>query len=255
MSRSREQDAWVEAWANRYPAAQEPKRRGRIRGRYSRGTWLLAAAVAFAALLAPAFAIAQSGGGQTFTSTNRYTLLVRNSGNGNGGATAQTCNTTPTAQACENNVNSGTGLAATYRTRGLIAAQFQTSGSGQATPFTISDNATGMVTNLNANMVGGLLPTQLFANYQQVSTQSGTVTKTQGGTQSQTVNCPSGTNIISQGGQISQSSNGANGQAVIQSIAPTSNTSATVTAVVTGPSNNNSNSTFKVTASAVCAQT
>ena len=87
----------------------------------------------------------QGGGGQTFTSTNRYTLLVRNSGNGNGGATAQTCNTTPTAQACENNVNSGTGLAATYRTRGLVAAQFQTSGSGQATPFTISDNATGMV--------------------------------------------------------------------------------------------------------------
>ena len=109
---------------------------------------------------------------------------MRNSGNGSGGATAQTCNTTPTAQACENNVNSGTGLAATYRTRGLVAAQFQTSGSGQATPFTISDNATGMVQNLNANMVGGLLPAQLFANYQQISSQSGTVTKTQGGTQS-----------------------------------------------------------------------
>lgn len=245
----------MQAWAKRYPGAPKPKRRGRIRGRYSRGVWLLASAIAFAVLFVPAFAIAQGGGQQTFTSSARYTVLTRNTGNGSGGATAQTCNTTPGNQACENNVNSGTGLAATYRSRGLVAAQFQTSGSGQATPFTISNNATGMVENLNANMVGGLLPTQLFANYQQISSQSGTVTKTQGGTQSQSVNCPTGTNIISQGGQISQSSNGANGQAVIQSIAPTSSTSATVTAVVTGPSNNNSNSTFKVTAYAVCAQT
>ena len=245
----------MQAWAKRYPGSPKPKRRGRIRGRYSRGVWLLASAIAFAVLFVPAFAIAQGGGQQTFTSSARYTVLSRNTGNGSGGATAQTCNTTPGNQACENNVNSGTGLAATYRSRGLVAAQFQTSGSGQATPFTISTNATGMVENLNANMVGGLLPTQLFANYQQISSQSGTVTKTQGGTESQTVNCPSGTNIISQGGQISQTSNGANGQAVIQSIAPTSNTSATVTAVVTGPSNNNSNSTFKLTAYAVCAQT
>ena len=253
MSRSREQDAWVEAWANRYPAARKPKRRGRIRGRYGRGTWLLAAAVAFAALLAPAFAIAAGGGGQTFTSTNRYTLLVRNSGNGNGGATAQTCNTTPTAQACENNVNSGTGLAATYRTRGLVAAQFQTSGSGQATPFTISDNATGMVTNLNANMVGGLLPTQLFANYQQISQQSGSVTKDLGQTQSSQVTCPSGTNIISQSGAVNQSGSTNDGQAALQSVSPNNGTQATVTATVTGKAN--STATFSVTAFAVCAQT
>jgi hypothetical protein len=211
--------------------------------------------IVFGVLLVPAFAIAQGGGQQTFSSSARYTVTARNTGNGSGGATAQTCNTTPTSQACENNVNSGTGLAATYRTRGNLAVQFQTSGSGQATPFAISDNATGMVQNLNSNMVGGLLPTQLFANYQQVSSQSGSVSKNQGQAQSQTVNCPSGTNIISQGGQISQTSNGGNGQAVIQSIAATSSTSATVTAVVVGPSNNNSNATFKVTASAVCAQT
>ena len=253
MSRSREKDAWVEAWANRYPAAREPKRRGRIRGRYSRGTWLLAAAVAFAALLAPAFAIAQGGGGQTFTSTNRYTLLVRNSGNGSGGATAQTCNTTPTAQACENNVNSGTGLAATYRTRGLVAAQFQTSGSGQATPFTISNNATGMVQNLNANMVGGLLPTQLFANYQQISQQSGSVTKDLGQTQSSQVTCPSGTNIISQSGAVNQTGSTNDGQAALQSVSPNNGTQATVTATVTGKAN--STATFSVTAFAVCAQT
>ena len=215
MSRSREQDAWVEAWANRYPAARKPKRRGRIRGRYGRGTWLLAAAVAFAALLAPAFAIAAGGGGQTFTSTNRYTLLVRNSGNGNGGATAQTCNTTPTAQACENNVNSGTGLAATYRTRGLVAAQFQTSGSGQATPFTISDNATGMVQNLNANMVGGLLPTQLFANYQQISQQSGSVTKDLGQTQTRRSPAPRGRTSSRRAAQINQSGSTHDGQAAM----------------------------------------
>jgi hypothetical protein len=213
----------------------------------------LAAAVAFAALLAPAFAIAQGGGGQTFTSSKRYTLLVRNSGNGSGGATAQTCNTAPTAQACENNVNSGTGLAATYRTRGLVAAQFQTSGSGQATPFTISDNATGMVQNLNANMVGGLLPTQLFANYQQISQQSGSVTKDLGQTQSSQVTCPSGTNIISQSGAVNQTGSTNDGQAALQSVSPNNGTQATVTATVTGKAN--STATFSVTAFAVCAQT
>ena len=255
MSRSREQDAWVEAWANRYPAAQEPKRRGRIRGRYSRGAWLLASAIAFAVLFVPAFAIAQGGGQQTFTSSARYTGLSRNTGNGSGGATAQTCNTTPGNQACENNVNSGTGLAATYRSRGLVAAQFQTSGSGQATPFTISNNATGMVENLNANMVGGILPTQLFANYQQVSQQSGSVTKGQGQTQSSQVTCPSGTNIISQSGSVNQTGSTSDGQALLQSITPNNSTQATVTATVTGPNANNSQATFTVTAFAVCAQT
>lgn len=254
MSSSRGKDAWVEAWAERYPATK-PKgaRRTRIRGRFSRRTTVLACAIVGLVLLAPAFAIAAGSGSQTFTSSSRYTLLVRNTGNGSGGASAQTCNTTPTNQACENNVNSGTGLAATYRTRGNLAVQFQTSGTGQATPFAISDNATGMVNNLNANMVGGLLPTQLFANYQQVNSSSGTVTKGQGGTQSQSVTCPSGTNIISQGGQITQTGSGTNGEAVLQSVSPTSNTSATASAVVTGPSNNNSNATFKVTVYAVCA--
>jgi len=94
VSRSREQDAWVEAWANRYPAAQEPKRRGRIRGRYSRGAWLLASAIAFAVLFVPAFAIAQGGGQQTFTSSARYTVLSRNTGNGSGETVYNTMTTT-----------------------------------------------------------------------------------------------------------------------------------------------------------------
>ncbi|HEX3318821.1 MAG TPA: hypothetical protein VHR88_12415 [Solirubrobacteraceae bacterium] len=254
MSSSREKDAWVEAWAERYPAAQPKRERGkRIRDRVSRKTVVFASVVGVLVLLAPALAIAAGGGGQTFTSSNRYTLLVRNSGNGSGGATAQTCNTTPTSQACENNVNSGTGLAATYRTRGLVAAQFQTSGSGQATPFTISDNATSMVQNLNANMVGGLLPTQLFANYQQISQQSASVTKDIGQTQTSQVTCPSGTNIISQSGSVNQTGSAMDGQAVLQSVAPNNSTQATVTATVTG--RQNSTATFFVTAFAVCAQT
>jgi len=251
VSRSREQDAWVNAWAKRYPAPKQAKPRGRIRGRFGRKTWFLMSALALVALLVPAIALA--AGGQTFTSTNRYTLLVRNSGNGSGGATAQTCNTTPGNQACENNVNSGTGLAATYRTRGLIAAQFQTSGSGQATPFTISSNATGMVENLNANMVGGLLPTQLFANYQQVSNTSTSTTKNQGQPETSQVTCPTGTNVVSQSGSINQTANSNDGQAVLQSIAPNSSTQATVTAVVTG--SKDATATFTVTAYAVCAQT
>jgi hypothetical protein len=215
--------------------------------------WLLASAIAFAVLFVPAFAIAQGGGQQTFTSSARYTVLSRNTGNGSGGATAQTCNTTPNNQACENNVNSGTGLAATYRSRGLVAAQFQTSGSGQATPFTISTNATGMVENLNANMVGGLLPTQLFANYQQISQQSGSVTKDLGQTQSSQVTCPSGTNIISQSGAVNQTGSTNDGQAALQSVSPNNGTQATVAATVTGKAN--STATFSVTAFAVCAQT
>jgi hypothetical protein len=253
VSRSRKQDAWVQAWADRYPTPQAKKRRG-IRGRWGRGPWLLASASAIAALLAPAFAIAQGGGGQTFSSAQRYTLLVRNSGNGQGGATAQTCNTSPGNQACENNVNSGTGLAATYRTRGNLAVQFQTSGSGQATPFSISDNATGMVQNLNANMVGGLTAQQLFSGYQQVQATSSSTSKGVGGTQQQTVSCPTGTNLISQSGSVNQTGSGGNGNAVLQAVSPVNSTQAVVTGVVTGPSNANSNATFTVTAFAVCAQ-
>jgi hypothetical protein len=253
VSSPRGKDAWVEAWAERYPAAEPKRERGRrLRGRFSRKTVLFASVVGLLVLLAPAFAIAQGGGGQTFTSTNRYTLLVRNSGNGSGGATAQTCNTTPTNQACENNVNSGSGLAATYRTRGLVAAQFQTSGSGQATPFTISDNATGMVSNLNANMVGGLLPTQLFANYQQVSAQSPSGTKDIGQTTSAQVSCPTGTNIVSQSGAVNQTGSANDGQAVLQGVTPNNSTQATATATVTGRAV--STATFFVTAYAVCAQ-
>jgi hypothetical protein len=242
----------VQAWAERYPAQQASKRRGWLRGPHGRGFWLLASAIVFGALLAPAFAIAQGGGSQTFSSSARYTVISRNTNTGSGGATAQTCNTTPGNQACENNVNFGTGYAATYRTTGPTAVYFQTSGPGTATPFLLSPNATGEVQYLNANMVGGLTASQLFANYSQQSSTSSSVTKGQGETASASVTCPTGTNIISQSGAVNQSSNASGGQAVLQSVAPTSSTQATATAVVTGP-NGGSGATFTVTAYAVCA--
>ena len=96
---------------------------------------------------------------------------------------------------------------------------------------------------------------QLFANYQQVSQQSGSVTKGQGQTQSSQVTCPSGTNIISQSGSVNQTGSTSDGQALLQSITPNNSTQATVTATVTGPNANNSQATFTVTAFAVCAQT
>jgi len=250
---SRPHDSWAKAWEERYPTQPKPKvsRRERLRNRYGRGPWLLASAIGFAVLLAPAFAIAQGGGGQTFSSNNRYTLLVRNSGSGSGGATAQTCNTSPGNQACENNVNSGTGLAVTYRTRGLTAAQFQTSGSGTATPFTLSPNATGEVQYLNADTVGGLQESQIFANYQQVSSSSPSVTNSAtSGPVSATVSCPSGTNVISQSGGINQSSSSGTANAVLHSVTPNGSTGATASAVVAGPGN----ATFTVTVYAVCAQ-
>jgi hypothetical protein len=154
-------------------------------------------------------------------------------------------------------VNSGTGLAATYRTRGNLAVQFQTSGSGQATPFSISDNATGMVQNLNANMVGGLTAQQLFSNYSPVSSTSSQNNQGLGKTTSATVSCPSGTNVIHYSGQVNQSSNNNNGEAVLQGVSPNSNNNgATATAVVVGPSNNVNNpstANYSVTVNAICA--
>jgi hypothetical protein len=254
VSKSRPQDAWAEAWAERYPAPQERKltRRERLSQRYGRGPWLLASAIAFAALLAPAFAIAQGGGGQTFSSSSRYTVLVRNSNTGSGGATAQTCNTSPGNQACENNVNFGTNYAATYRTKGPTAAYFQTSGSGTATPFQLSPNGTGEIQYLNADTVGGLQESQIFANYQQVSSASPSVTNSaSSGPVSATVSCPSGTNVISQSGGVNQSSNTGTANAVLHSVTPNGSTGATASAVVAG----SGNATFTITAYAVCAQT
>jgi hypothetical protein len=256
VSKSPSQDAWAEAWAERYPEAPKPKptRRSRLRKRYGKGPWILASMIALGVLFVPTFAIAQSGNGpQTITSnSSRYTLTARNSGNG--GATAQTCSTSPGQPACLNQVNFGTNYAATFRTTGPNAVYLQTSGSGQATPIVLSPNATGEVQYLNADMVGGLQESQLFANYQQVSSSSSSATKGQGQSVSATVTCPTGTKLVSQSGAVNQTGSSSDGQALLQGVAPTSSTQATVTAVVTGPNSQNSQATFTVTAYAVCAQ-
>jgi hypothetical protein len=251
VSSSRPHDSWAKAWEERYPAKSEQKlgRWGRLRNRYGRGPWLLASAIAFAAVLAPTFAIAQGGGGQTFSSSNRYTLLARNSGSG--GATAQTCNTSPGQQACENNVNFGTNYAATYRTKGTTAAYFQTSGSGTATPFQLSPNGTGEIQYLNADTVGGLQESQIFANYQQVSATSSSVTKTEGQPQTQSVTCPSGYDLISAMASINQTANAQNGQAVLQGVSPVGTNGASAAATTAG--GQNSSATYTLTVHGVCA--
>ena len=254
MSKSPQHDAWAEAWAERYPEAPEkkPSRRSRLRKRFSTGPWILASVVALGALFVPAFAIAQSGNSPQTISSNssRYTLTARNTGNG--GATAQTCSTTAGQPACLNQVQFGTNYAATFRTTGPTAVYFQTSGSGQATPFQLSPNATGEIQFLNADTVGGLQESQIFANYQQVQSVSGSVTKNEGQTQTQTINCPTGTNLVSQSAAVNQSASTANGNAVLSGVTPNSSTQAIATAVVTG--NNASSATFTLTAYAVCAQ-
>jgi hypothetical protein len=254
VSKSPKRDAWAEAWAERYPARKAPKptRRARLRARMGRGPWLLASLLLVVALGVPAFAIAQGGGGQTFSSSGRYTVLVRNSGSGSGGATAQTCNTTPGNQACENNVNFGTNYAATYRTKGPTAVYFQTSGSGQATPFQLSPNATGEVQYLNANMVGGLTAAQLFSNYSPVQSSANPTTQTLGQTTSATVECPAGTAVLSSGAGINQTSDVSGGQAVLQSVQPSGVGAATATAIVVGDEKGAS-ATYQLTVKAICA--
>ena len=251
MSPSRPQDSWAKAWEERYPTQPEPKvsRRSRLRRRYGRGPWLLASVLALAALLVPAFAIAQGGGSQTFSSNNRYTLLARNSGSG--GATAQTCNTSPGQQACENNVNRGTNYAATYRTKGTTAVYFQTSGSGTATPFQLSPNGTGEIQYLNADTVGGLQESQIFANFQQVSSTSASVTKTEGQPQTHSVSCPSGSNLISAMASINQTANANAGQAVLQGVSPTGTNGASAAATTAGGAN--ASATYTLTVHGVCA--
>jgi hypothetical protein len=255
VSTSPQQDTWAEAWAERYPASETPRpsRRARLRARFGRGPWMLASAIVFAALLAPAFAIAQnavSGSTARFSSNNsRYTGLIRNTGSG--GATAQTCNTSPGQPACENNVNFGTGFAATYRTTGSPAVFFQTSGSGQATPFEISSNATGMVQYLNANMVGGLTAQQLFSNYSPVTASANPTTQSQGQTTTETATCPTGTAVLSAGASINQTANTNGGHAVVQSVSPSGTGAATATALVVGPTNGGA--TYQLTVHAICA--
>jgi hypothetical protein len=132
------------------------------------GPWILASSIVLAlggsgiALAAGAI----SGTTARFTADNpRYTELARNTRGGDGGASADVCNSNAGAEPCLNMVNKGNGFAAAFRTRGTQGFRLQTSGQGQATPFILDANATGKVDFLNADQVDGLDSSQLQAQF------------------------------------------------------------------------------------------
>jgi hypothetical protein len=132
--------------------------------------------VLVAMLVAP-FAVAQSSGSSARVerSDARYAFLARNTLAGDGGAGAFACkaDANPAGQTnrepCLNMVNSGTGYAAAFRTRGLTGFRLQTSGAGEATPFLLDSNATGKVAHLNADAVDGLSSEQLRSRFGRIT--------------------------------------------------------------------------------------
>jgi hypothetical protein len=161
--------SWNDAWSDRYeqPAPRERRRilpRLRRGGGSKTGRYAVLAAVVIAVVAAP-FAVAASKGRFT-AKDSRYTVLSRNTSNGDGGALAAACtsnkNTTNSAhEPCLNMVNKGTGFAAAFRTRGVQGFRLQTSGSGTATPFILDKNATGKVTYFNADQLDGKDSTEI----------------------------------------------------------------------------------------------
>jgi hypothetical protein len=146
---------WTRAWQDRYPSAEKAPRRRRLpRAPRGRARWVLVGMV-LAVLAAPA-AIAASGVGRFVSDDDRYTLLGRNTRDGDGGAVAAACNSDGNNEPCLNMVNKGNGAAAAFRTRGLTGFRLQTSGQGTATPFELDSNATGKVEFLNADQLDGL---------------------------------------------------------------------------------------------------
>ena len=153
-------------------------------------THVALAAVLMAMLITP-FAVAQSSSGsgtRIAKDDPRYAFLARNTRDGDGGAAALACNSdaNPAGQTnrepCLNMVNSGTGPAAAFRTRGLTGFRLQTSGSGTATPFVLDSNATGKVQFLNADQLDGLSVEQIRPRFARVNfTAPNTVAIADGG--------------------------------------------------------------------------
>ncbi|HEX3317020.1 MAG TPA: hypothetical protein VHR88_03310 [Solirubrobacteraceae bacterium] len=168
------------------------------------GPWILASAVVLAlggsgvALAAGAI----SGTTARFTADNpRYVELARNTRTGDGGSSADVCNSSATAEPCLNMVNKGAGFAAAFRTRGLQGFRLQTSGTGQATPFVLDANATGKVQFLNADTVDGLDSTQLQAQFASVNAD-GSLANARGATASTRVG--DGTYDVTFGSDVSK---------------------------------------------------
>src|SRR3954468_17407613 len=160
--------SWSDAWSARYESSEpEPRRRRltpRLRGGSRTGRYAVLAAVVMAVIAAP-FAVA-AGTGRFEASDSRYTVLARNTNNGDGGAMATACTSNASTpghahEPCLNMVNKGSGFAAAFRTRGLQGFRLQTSGSGTATPFILDKNATGKVTYLNADQLDGKDSTEI----------------------------------------------------------------------------------------------
>ena len=193
-------DEWSGAWSARYetekPARRLPRLSRRSKGGSRAGRYALLSAVVIAVVASP-IAIAASGAihgsSAQFTGDNsRYVELTRNTRTGDGGSSADACNSNTGNEACLNMVNKGNGWAASFRTRGLTAFRLQTSGSGTATPFLLDKNATGLVKYLNADTVDGLSADQIgreqFAQVTSTSTtpklgnQNGATGATRAGT-------------------------------------------------------------------------
>jgi hypothetical protein len=147
--------------------------------RWTRKTnpWHVVLASVLVAMLVAPFAVAQSGSTSSprvERSDQRYAFLARNTLQGDGGAGAFACRSdiNPAGQTnrepCLNMVNSGTGFAAAFRTRGLTGFRLQTSGAGEATPFLLDSNATGKVAHLNADQVDGLSADQMRSRFARV---------------------------------------------------------------------------------------
>lgn len=152
-------DDWTAAWSERYaePRDKKPRRRRPGLPASRAGRWSVVCSLILA-LGISSFAVAQTveGGKARFASQDdRYTMLARNTRDGDGGAGALACNSNTGNESCLNMVNKGNGFAAAFRTRGLTGFRLQTSGTGTATPFLLDPNATGKVEHLNADTVDG----------------------------------------------------------------------------------------------------
>jgi hypothetical protein len=138
----------------------------RLLGGRTKPVHVLLSAVAVAMLATPlAFAQGSNGSAPSYVRADSdwYAFVARNHRVGDGGAATMACNSNngPTNEPCLNMFNSGTGYAAAFRTRGLTGFRLQTSGAGEATPFLLDPNATGLVKYLNADKVDGLSADQI----------------------------------------------------------------------------------------------
>jgi hypothetical protein len=89
---------------------------------------------------------------------------TRQSNKGSGGGAIYGCRSAPGAESCVRAVNLLNGLAFTFQANsGNTVGSFQIGTTGAVTPNAVpfTTNASGMVTNLNANLLGGLTASQI----------------------------------------------------------------------------------------------